>query len=241
MQIIAVADQPEEDLSNPACTPIITPGSTNLALNHVRRIDVVGHGIPPIHFLLQGGTPHFQFIDYLTQACRFQGTRWQVCERLDGPEFSVPAAVCGAQETGFEVHTMLDGHVRIKSLHFDRFWRRSPNWIWADANGTHADTLFWPVKIDDNTIALRNAGNNNFIVTLRIDGKTDCLNAQVPNMTLDTRFEVEELVLKREIYHVRYRMEESRIYDEEPSIAGTATAGNFLVGNTITGGKTRRR
>ncbi|XP_057789906.1 uncharacterized protein LOC131006785 [Salvia miltiorrhiza] len=146
-----------------------------------------------------------------------------------------------AQETGFEVHTMLDGHVRINSLHFDRFWRRSPNWIWADNNDTHADTLFWPVKIDDNTIALRNAGNNNFIVPLRIHGKTDCLNAQVPNMTLETRFEVEELVLKREIYHVRYRMEESRIYDEEPSIAGTATAGNFLVGNTITGGKTRRR
>ncbi|XP_057807822.1 uncharacterized protein LOC131022389 [Salvia miltiorrhiza] len=249
-QIIAVADQPVEDLSNPACTlfePIITPGSTNLALNHVqtdRRIDVVGHGIPPIHFLLQRapagtvGTVHFQFIDWdtlitLPRHVAFKGHDGRYVRSLtfqNFPYHQLSADDANATDTGFEVHTMLDGHVRIKSLHFDRFWRRSPNWIWADnndANSTHADTLFWPVKIDDNTIALRNAGNNNFIRPLSMEGKTNCLNAQVPNMTLETRFEVEELVLKREIYHVRYRMEESRIYDEEPFIAGTATATNM--------------
>ncbi|XP_057807692.1 uncharacterized protein LOC131022239 [Salvia miltiorrhiza] len=255
-QLIAVADQPEEDLSKPTCTlfePVFTPATNALALRHVqsnRRVDVLSLTFnPPLaprliclitRFATNELPPsdHYQFIDWdtliiLPRHVAFKGHNDKYLRSLTFQNFpyqQLSADDPNATDTGFEVHTMLDGHVRIKSLHFDRFWRRSPNWIWADnndANSTHADTLFWPVKIDDNTIALRNAGNNHFIMPLTLEGKTDCLNARVPNMTKETRFVVEELVLKRDIYHVRYRMEESRIYDEEPFLAGTATATNM--------------
>lgn len=67
--------------------------------------------------------------------------------------------------SGFQIQLHPRGYLRIKSDYFNNFWRRSPNWIWADSGetaGDNLDTLFWPVKIDDSTIALRNRGNDNF-------------------------------------------------------------------------------
>uniref|UniRef100_M8CHD5 Uncharacterized protein n=1 Tax=Aegilops tauschii TaxID=37682 RepID=M8CHD5_AEGTA len=72
-----------------------------------------------------------------------------------------------------------DGVVRIKSNYFDRFWRRSPNWIWADSSDTthnNLDTLF-KVTTGPDFIALQNLGNNNFCKRLTTEGKTSCLNA----------------------------------------------------------------
>lgn len=102
---------------------------------------------------------------------------------------------------------MPDGHVRIKSDQWGKFWRRSPNWIWADSTDITAnnkDTLFWPVRIDEKTIALRNAGNNYFCKGLTVDGKYDCLNAAASTITSEARLEVQELVNDRKLYNVRY-------------------------------------
>ncbi|KAI9070549.1 hypothetical protein K1719_047487 [Acacia pycnantha] len=66
---------------------------------------------------------------------------------------------------GNEIFTTHDGSIRVKSDYFGKFWRRSPNWIQDDSNDTtnnNSDTLFWPVKVDNNVVALRNLGNNNF-------------------------------------------------------------------------------
>lgn len=132
--------------------------------------------------------------------------------------------------SGHEIELLPDGHVKIKSLHFSgRFWRFGLYWIWADTfdtSITNQSLLFWPVKIDDNTIALRTADHNLFCKRLTADGKTDCLNAASSTITNESRLVVQELVLERRIFDVRYRMEDARIFDEKPFLAGTTTGEN---------------
>lgn len=135
------------------------------------------------------------------------------------------------EASGHRVTLMPDGHVRITSDHWDgQFWRRSPNWIWADSDQSSIDdndTHFWPVKVDDdNTIALRNAGNNNYCARLSTEGKSDMLNADVQNITKEARLVVRELVSQRNIYNVVYRMQDARIHDEVPYVAGTSVLTN---------------
>ena len=103
------------------------------------------------------------------------------------------------------------------------------NWIFADSDDITAnnkDTLFWPIKIDKNTIALRSARNNHFCKRLSTEGKISCLNAAESNWRGETRVEVQELVREREIYNVRYRMEDARISGEMPFLAGKAKLTN---------------
>nr|GEY01499.1 hypothetical protein [Tanacetum cinerariifolium] len=110
-----------------------------------------------------------------------------------------------------------NGNYRIKDVHFGKFWRRSPNWIWADAedNNSSNDTLFSIVKISGTVIALRNLGNNRFCAGLPTEEKTNCLNAHYPTISRQARLVIEERVLEREISDIRYRLSDSRIYQEE--------------------------
>ncbi|KAI3688324.1 hypothetical protein L1987_82035 [Smallanthus sonchifolius] len=123
----------------------------------------------------------------------------------------------GDQRVAHQLFPTRDGYYRIKDLYFGKFWRRSPNWIWADAEDDDFsnDTLFSFVKLGDNVVALRNLGNNNFCGGLTTEGKTNCLNAHYPTMSRQARLIVEERVLKRTISDVRYRLSESTIYEEE--------------------------
>uniref|UniRef100_A0A804MID5 Agglutinin domain-containing protein n=1 Tax=Zea mays TaxID=4577 RepID=A0A804MID5_MAIZE len=46
--------------------------------------------------------------------------------------------------------------VRFKSNHLGKFWRRSPNWIWADTDDTstkNSDTLFEVIKIEEAVLS----------------------------------------------------------------------------------------
>uniref|UniRef100_A0A7C9FFP9 Agglutinin domain-containing protein n=2 Tax=Opuntia streptacantha TaxID=393608 RepID=A0A7C9FFP9_OPUST len=129
-----------------------------------------------------------------------------------------------------EVFQNPDGTVRIRSKHFNRFWRRSPNWIWADSTDTsnnNRDTRFMPVRVDSHKIALRNLGNNRFCSRLTTEGKTSCLNADSTTARLEATLGVEELVLSREIYNVKYRLQDAKIYDERVLIMATATTSNM--------------
>ncbi|KAG2558486.1 hypothetical protein PVAP13_8NG268903, partial [Panicum virgatum] len=102
------------------------------------------------------------------------------------------------------IYTNDDGVVRIKSNYFDLFWRRSPNWIWADSYDlTHnnSDTLF-RVTTGDDFIALQNSGNNNFCKRLTTEGKT-------------TRLQCYEPVVTRDIYDVDFRLSEARMYTKD--------------------------
>ncbi|XP_062079851.1 uncharacterized protein LOC133784573 [Humulus lupulus] len=120
------------------------------------------------------------------------------------------------QTTGNEISSFGDGYIRIRNLSTGKFWRRSPNWIWADSSdttGNDKDTLFWPIKLSDNVVALRNLGNNYFCKSLTTEGKTECLNAGVPSITDEAKLEVVEGVISRSIYDLNFRPEDGRIYN----------------------------
>ncbi|KAG8081558.1 hypothetical protein GUJ93_ZPchr0011g28450 [Zizania palustris] len=107
-----------------------------------------------------------------------------------------------------------DGTIRIKNNYFDRFWRRSPNWIWADSSDTsnsNVDTLFKVIKIDDY-FTIKNLGNNYFCKRLTADGKDSCLNAATATITTEAKLILEEAVISRQIYNVDYDLSNSRIY-----------------------------
>jgi hypothetical protein len=106
-----------------------------------------------------------------------------------------------------------DGVVRIKSNYFGKFWRRSPNWIWADSDDTahdNPDTLF-RVTTGADFIALQNLGNNNFCKRLT-DYWENCLNAAVGSITTEARLQCYEPVLTRHIHNVNFRQSEARMY-----------------------------
>ena len=132
------------------------------------------------------------------------------------PYLEFASSDIGDPIVGNEVFITHDGSVRIKSDCFGKFWRRSPNWIWADSNDSttnNPDTLFWLVRVDKNVFALRNCGNNNFCKSLTTEGKTNCLNAAISTISWEARLEVRELILSRKIYKVDFRLTDARIYD----------------------------
>ncbi|KAG5547073.1 hypothetical protein RHGRI_012938 [Rhododendron griersonianum] len=144
----------------------------------------------------------------------------------------------GDPTVGNEVFITKEGNVRIKNNHFGKFWRRSPNWIWADSNDTttnNSDTLFSPVKVGDNVVALRNLGNNNFCKRLTTEGKRSCLNAAVTTISREARLVVEELVISRNIDNLKFRLLDARIYNQNIITMVTKTAtNNTPVSNTST-------
>ncbi|KAL6641730.1 hypothetical protein ACP70R_019911 [Stipagrostis hirtigluma subsp. patula] len=113
------------------------------------------------------------------------------------------------------IHTNKDGTIRIKSNHFGKFWRRSPNWIWADSNDTSSnnpDTVFRALLLGDGgKCALQNLGNGYFCKRLTTEGKTNCLNAAVPTVTREAQLELQETVLSRIICDVDYRVKDANI------------------------------
>ncbi|XP_047957663.1 uncharacterized protein LOC125203375 [Salvia hispanica] len=133
---------------------------------------------------------------------------------------------------GYEVFPMEDGHVMIKSDYYDKYWLQTNTWIAGAGNDVATPTnkyaLFWPIKISgkENVIALRSAANNLFCKGLTLDGKYDCLNACDPSMSKYAQLEVHELVSKRSIRNVRYRMEDARIHGQEPVVVDTVSFDN---------------
>ncbi|MBA0681285.1 hypothetical protein Goari_023102 [Gossypium aridum] len=128
-----------------------------------------------------------------------------------------------------EIFYMKNGDIRFKPVSSDKFWRRSPNWIWADSDdteGTDKDTLFRAFKVDNKTIALLNLGNNMFCKRLTDEGKTSCLNAAVPSITREAYLRVQEPVLSRTIYNFRYDTENARVYNEQVILVAKNSATN---------------
>ncbi|KAK8477554.1 hypothetical protein V6N13_047282 [Hibiscus sabdariffa] len=122
-----------------------------------------------------------------------------------------------------------NGDVRIKTTCLDKFWWRDPNWIRADSSDTSSNdknTLFRPFRVDSNTIALMNLGNNYFCKRLTADNKTNHLNAAEPSVTNEAKLAVEEPVMTREIFDVKYNLDYSRVYDETVLVLGTNSASN---------------
>ncbi|KAF2290325.1 hypothetical protein GH714_010791 [Hevea brasiliensis] len=61
-------------------------------------------------------------------------------------------------EASFHEVTMTpDGHVHIRAASSGLFWTLEPNWIWDyEIDPNRLEALFWPVKVNEHAIALRN-------------------------------------------------------------------------------------
>ncbi|XP_047962111.1 uncharacterized protein LOC125206941 [Salvia hispanica] len=103
-------------------------------------------------------------------------------------------------------------------------WASSPNWICIGKDSNYI--TFKPVKVGDNSIALFNTGVQRFCGRTTAEGLTDCLNANLSTFPNIAKFVVQELVLERKIYNVKYDMGISSISDEQPYIAGQSVVVN---------------
>ncbi|KAI9077499.1 hypothetical protein K1719_040521 [Acacia pycnantha] len=250
--IVAGADEPEEDQSKWSCTlfkPIYVDADDTKTVRflHVQ----LGHyaclwriAAPFASCLFAGSEiPNNDSCDVCTivdwesllimpKHVAFKGDNGQYLSArwIEGHEYlQFGSNDVGDPTVGNEIFTTFDGNIRVKSDHFDKFWRRSPNWIWADSNDTtnnNSDTLFWPIKVDNNVVALRNLGNNNFCKRLTTEGETSCLNAGVSTISKEAQIEVEELVISRQIYNVNFRLLDARIYSQRVITMATGVAIN---------------
>ncbi|XP_042021074.1 uncharacterized protein LOC121768611 [Salvia splendens] len=78
--------------------------------------------------------------------------------------------------------------------------------------------------MDEKTIALRCEANNKYCSRNRF--YYDYLHAAADTIVNEARFEVKERVSSRKIYDVKYQLDEARIYNKEPFIAGSAMLTN---------------
>ncbi|KAI8541191.1 hypothetical protein RHMOL_Rhmol08G0042500 [Rhododendron molle] len=152
--ILAAADEPNEDQSEcaakRACLRANSTSVTSVGLHVFRVGDWASLLILPKHIALKGDN------DLYLSA--------RTIQRF--PYLQFASKDHGDPTVGKAVFITKDGSIRIKNNHFGKFWRRSPNWIWADSDDTttdNSDTLFYAVKVGDNVIALRNLQRDTLI------------------------------------------------------------------------------
>ncbi|KAL1538267.1 hypothetical protein AAHA92_27030 [Salvia divinorum] len=197
--IVAVSTKPEEDTTKPSCT-LFEPSQQSDALyfTHVQT----GWRV-----MLNNSTQEF-YVDQNSVGAPLEFVDWDTLVKL--PKHVAFKGDNGAYLKAYDV-----------DYNYLQFGSDDPNSVLSGHQ-----RLFWPVKVGDNKIALRSAGNNSFCKRLSDDGKDNLLNAAVSTITSEAILEVQELVNEREIYNVRYRIEDGRVYGETPYLAGTTTVTN---------------
>ncbi|PIA42252.1 hypothetical protein AQUCO_02000013v1 [Aquilegia coerulea] len=235
--VVAGAEEPEEDQYKPSCTLFkVEKNKSNVGFRHIQ--------LGKFACLSRAGAQQFRGGMYLLSATldknlcllytpmnwenlvvfpkrvAFKGDNGRyLCSRIiDGYPYLQFAETARDETAEFEVTTIGNGCVRIKSLFSGKFWRRKPNWIWADSSdesGKDPNVLFWPVKISNNVVALRNMGNNYFCKRLTAEGKTSCLNAGTPSIASTAQLVMEELVISRKISHIDFQLPYARVYNEQ--------------------------
>lgn len=245
--IVAQSKQPEEDTSKSSCTlfeAIKVNDAGVFYLTHVQSGGRLRIDDPTLGFYVDENPTtdngYLTFVDWDTLVkfntnvrVAFKGDNGLYLKAYNADD--LPYLQFGSNDpndvySGHQVKLIDDGNIGVYSEYWGKFWRLEPNWVRADSTtaGTNdINTLFWPVKIDDNTVALRSVGSNMFCKRLNADGKTSFLNASDPTITEFSRMQVQELVSERKIYNVRYRIEDGRIFDEKPYVAGTSTLTNI--------------
>ncbi|TYG77847.1 hypothetical protein ES288_D02G008800v1 [Gossypium darwinii] len=243
-RITATAKKPEEDRSKNSCTLFklisVDDAANEVQILHVQSRKYLWVKRETSNLLTSEHLEEnmFTIIDweslvFLPRHVAFKGNNGQyLCLRqIEGhPYLQFSSGDIGDAGVTMEVFMNNDGSIRIKPACSNKFWRRSLNWIWADSDDTTSnikDTLFRPFKVNDQTIALRNLGNNNFCKSLSKEGKTNCLNANVSSITKDVQLRVEVPVLERKIYNIKYDLDNCRIYDESKLVIAINSASNY--------------
>ncbi|TYJ44820.1 hypothetical protein E1A91_A02G010700v1 [Gossypium mustelinum] len=250
--ITITAKKPEEDQSKKSCTlfkPILEdPVYKNYRFVHVQSgcylclwplaTSELSRGVLANNSHVAANQYDiFEVIDWeslviLPRYVAFEGSNdmFLCLTEIEGhPYLEFSCGDVGAGSVPMEVFYMKNGDIRFKPVSSDKFWRRSPNWIWADSDdteGTDKDTLFRAFKVDNKTIALLNLGNKMFCKRLTDEGKTSCLNAAVHSTTGEAYLRVQEPVLSRTIYNFRYDTENARVYNEQVVLVAKNSATN---------------
>uniref|UniRef100_A0A0A0KD53 Aerolysin-like C-terminal domain-containing protein n=1 Tax=Cucumis sativus TaxID=3659 RepID=A0A0A0KD53_CUCSA len=89
------------------------------------------------------------------------------------------------------------------------------------------------VKIAKNKVALRNVANGMICRRYSADSKVDCLNARADSIIKDAELEIVEPIISREIYNIRYRTMDAKIYDEQVLTMATEEAINSSSKETV--------
>ncbi|KAK8963666.1 hypothetical protein KSP40_PGU016834 [Platanthera guangdongensis] len=237
VMICCEANEPQEDTSLRTCTLFQPVFTTIQNRNFIRLIfafdgryaNVTNRNQPPQNFLAFNSSAvnrglftvsDWELLYIIPKYVTFKGDNEEflsarTMHRQSFLQFA--SEDIGDPTVGHEVFHLRDGSVRLKSNHFGRFWRRSPDWILADSADTtdnNIDTVFWPIRVSNNVVALRNLGNNRFCSRLTALLITNCLNAAVSTISREARLEVHETVLSRDISNVQFRLLDARIYGE---------------------------
>ncbi|KAK8956889.1 hypothetical protein KSP39_PZI001362 [Platanthera zijinensis] len=240
------AKKPQEDMSLQTCTLFEPVFATVQNRNFIRlKFALNGNYLflsyrKPNHFTLSTFTHNrglftvsdWELLYIMPKYVAFKGDNenFLSARTINGtPYLQFASDDNGDPTVGHEVFSLRDGAIRLKSSHFGRFWRGNPNWIYADSEDTtdnNLGTVFWPIKVSSNIVALRNLGNNNFCKRLTDEGKTNCLSAAVPTIFKYARLEIRETVLSRDISNVQFRLMDARIYGENLLTMASGDASN---------------
>ncbi|CAK9864909.1 unnamed protein product [Sphagnum jensenii] len=128
----------------------------------------------------------------------------------------------------YEVAPLLDGSVSLKSIDVNRFFRLSPNWIWADSTSptSNVECHFEPVKLSNTMLALKSMVNNQF-VRRHTDYWKDCLCAVGTSVNdASTHLTMREAVNKRTLSNIRYLLDFAEISDIELIMVGEGALQN---------------
>ncbi|KAL8128132.1 uncharacterized protein LOC141720124 [Apium graveolens] len=252
--IAAKAEKPEEDQSKRSCTllrptsVIGDPKKIRLTNVHLENYLCLWRAAAPYYgCVLAGGSGTdasycdiFNVIDwqamvFLPKYVTFEGDNGKFlqacwCEGHEYLQFSEAKIDDNPMRVGNEIVETTNGNICIRNLHWKKYWRLSPNWIWADSTTpTSYGTVFEPVQISDDTIALRNVANNLFCTRLTTEGKESCLNANSGTINSWAKLKVSELVISKKVENVNFRLMDARIYGE--SIVLMDSSSNTNQGN----------
>jgi hypothetical protein len=111
--------------------------------------------------------------------------------------------------TTHEIVPLIDGNVLVLNVNLNKFWRRSPDWIWADvASRTEAvanrDCHFDVVRLSSTMVAFRCIANDR-LLNRHTDYWEDCL-APVGTTVNDAKchLQVHEAVKSRKLTDIKW-------------------------------------
>ncbi|KAG6428933.1 hypothetical protein SASPL_106972 [Salvia splendens] len=127
-----------------------------------------------------------------------------------------------------QVSEVADGHVRLTSIHWSVLWSLATSgWIFGNTTDlSNPNTLFWPIKINANTIALRAADGKFCQRRVTSNLANGSIGTEDTSLTKEAELQVEELVTKSLVNNVRYQSEYGRVFNETPHTGWSSTVVN---------------
>ncbi|CAN1344057.1 hypothetical protein LINPERPRIM_LOCUS39961 [Linum perenne] len=125
----------------------------------------------------------------------------------------------GERSVAHEIVDLLDGTFRVKNKWVGAFWRVNgqSGELRADDKSANPspESLFSAVKVNENTVALRNLGNNKLYARFTNKYMTNALNTiEYDQITQPARLTVTELVISRRILDINVNYSDGWVYDK---------------------------